>query len=255
MESDIQALLKEVRNLRDDLKPAAESVFKKIGYVLEKLVIPVMLGVVAWAGTQAATEISKGQLNLAASAAEDRKAEFRRAMQAKYIEIFYKDLNSGDQKSQLNAIRLVRLVDGELAQTLLDLVAITPGVSEAVVAKAGEARSALEALLPLRGYKVGIYFHKNDPPSVSTVLKLQDRLKAAGFTGTVQPFPSDEAFFARPNNLALTLEVRYEDGIEDEASDALLGIVQRVDDRTQWRKQLVSNRTANFLSIFVPRGG
>src|SRR5690242_19757757 len=122
MEEKIDLLLAELKALKDSLTPKPDSLFDRVTRVLEKLIIPLLIGVLAWFGNQAATKISEAQLHLAESAAEDRRAEFRHSMQAKYIEIFYKDLNSGDTKSQLNAIRLVRLMDGDLAQNLLDLV-------------------------------------------------------------------------------------------------------------------------------------
>ena len=150
MDEKSESVFVELQKLRDELKPKPVSAFENVLRILEKLVVPVMLGLLAWLGSQAATKISEGQLTLAASvaasAAEDRKLEFRRSMQAKYIEIFYKDLNSGDPKSQSNAIRLVKLVDSDLANSLLDLVPNTPNVSQAVVAQAKEVRREIEAI-------------------------------------------------------------------------------------------------------------
>jgi hypothetical protein len=254
MEEKLDKLIAEVEKLREEAKPEEKSLGSKILHVVEKLIIPIMLGVLGWVGTQAGTKISEGQLRLSESAAEDRKVEFRRNMQAKYIEIFYKDLNSGDSKSQMNAIRLVRLVDSELAQNLLDLVPGTPGVSQAVVAKAGEVKQQLAAVAPLSGYKIGIYFYDNDPSSIPSVLKVAERLKDAGFSGTVQQYPSNDAFFENVNRPS-GLEVRYEAGIEDQAADALLAIVQTADNRNRWIKRQVGSRTPNFISVFVPRGG
>jgi hypothetical protein len=261
MSQELGLVLDEVRALRMELKPAPATPFQKLLHVLEKLVIPVMLGVVAWIGNQAGTKISEGQLRLAEaqlrlaeSGADDQKNEFRRSMQAKYIEIFYKDLNSGDAKSQLNAIRLVRLLDGELAENLLGLVAVTPGVSDAVASKAVEVSRDLEALRPLRGYKVGIYFYGDDPAGIAEANAMQARLKDAGFTGVVQMYPRDEAFFKSVNPPS-SFEVRFEKGTEDEAAAVLLGVVQDPSSQAKWTKVPVGNVTSNFISIFVPRKG
>src|SRR5437764_11261491 len=102
MDDKLYRVLTELAAIREGIKTDPESGFERVMRVAEKLIVPLLIGLLAWFGSQAATRISEGQLHLAESAAEDRKAEFRRRMQAKYIEIFYKELNSGDQKSQLN---------------------------------------------------------------------------------------------------------------------------------------------------------
>ena len=257
MDEKSESVFVELQKLRHELKPKPVSAFENVLRILEKLVVPVMLGLLAWLGSQAATKISEGQLTLAASAAEDRKLEFRRSMQAKYIEIFYKELNSGDPKSQSNAIRLVKLVDSDLANSLLDLVPNTPNVSQAVVAQAKEVRREIEAIsavAPLKGYKIGIYYYRDDPASLQTVLKLRQRLQEAGFRGLVQDYPNDESFFGRfvPPD---TLEVRYEAGAEEDAANALVSIMVTASTKSKWTKVQVSSPTPNFVSIFVPRGG
>jgi len=254
MEDKINSILAELQKLREEGKAKTASVFENILRILEKFIVPVMLGLLAWLGSQAASKISEGQLRLSESAAEDRKVEFRRSMQAKYIEIFYKDLNSGDSKSQSNAIRLMQMVDGDLAKNLLDLVPVTPGISPAIVAQASAAKKEIETTGPLKGYKIGIYFYADDHSSVSRVLKVHERLKDSGFRGVVQDYPSNTAFFEKVN-APQGLEVRYEAGIEDEAAKALLLIVETADSKGRWKKLEVGSPTPNFISVFVPRGG
>ena len=141
-QTSLDSLATEIRALREAVKPTPESGWTKTQHILEKLVIPIMLVIVAWVGNKAATEISKGQLALAQSTADTQRAESRRSVQAKFIELFYKDMNSGDQKSQLNSIRLVRLVDSDLAQNLLDMVELGRSVSPSLrMSCAGCARS------------------------------------------------------------------------------------------------------------------
>jgi hypothetical protein len=255
MDDKLNDLIAAVTKLQDAIATKKEEgATIKILHVLEKLVIPIMLGVLAWIGTQAGAKISEGQLRLSESAAEDRKVEFRRSMQAKYIEICYKDINSGDPKSQMNAIRLVRLVDSELAQNLLDLVPGTPGITQAAVAKAGEVKNEIAAVAPLSGYSIGIYYLDDDSPSLATAQEIAGRIKDAGFSGVVRKFPSKAAFYERVVAPS-TIEIRYEPGYEDDAADALLSIVPTSESKLRWSKKPVSNRTANFISIFVPRGG
>ena len=71
MEDKLDKLLAEIEGIKDRLKPDKESRFKRTVHVLEKLVIPVLIGALAWFGSLAATKISQGQLQLAQSAADD----------------------------------------------------------------------------------------------------------------------------------------------------------------------------------------
>jgi hypothetical protein len=254
MEEKIDTVILELQKLRDDGKAKSISGFEQILRILEKLVVPIMLGLLAWFGSQAASKISEGQLKLAESAAEDRKVEFRRSMQAKYIEIFYKDLNSGDSRSQSNAIRLMQMVDTDLAKNLLELVAVTPGVSPAVIAQASAVKKEIETTDSLKGYKIGIYFYGDDPSSIPRVLKVRERLKDAGFRGIIQDYPSTQEFFEKVNS-PKGLEVRYESGVEEEAALALITLVETADTKGRWKKLTVGSTTPNFISVFVPRGG
>jgi len=254
MTEELRNLIAELKTLREELKPSPPSLYDRTFHALEKLVIPVLLGFLAWVGSQAATKISEGQLHLAESTADYQKLESRRYMQAKFIEMFYKDLNSGDPASQMNAVRLVRLIDADLAQSLLTLVATTPGISQAVVTKANEARLQAEIVSPLSAYKIGIYYPSHDPSSIPRVLRIEERLRDIGFNGIIQKYPSDPLFLQKVNP-PIGLEVRFEPGIEDDAAEALLSILQTADTKGRWSKRPVANRTPSFISVFVPNGG
>lgn len=254
MEEKLDSILTAVSQVQDSLKAKPNSILENVLRVLEKLVIPAMLGLLAWLGSQGATKISESQLRLAESAAEDRKTEFRRGMQAKYIEIFYKDLNSGDPKSQSNAIRLMRVVDSDLSQSLLELVAVTPGISPAVVQQATEVKREILAIAPLRGYTIGLYYYKDDAAAGRTLSSIKSRLKTSGFLGSVQEYPNDDAFFERVY-APKTLEIRFEGGTEDEASKTLLSIMKSTAANENWNLLKVGSKTPDFISIFVPRGG
>jgi hypothetical protein len=251
MTKEIHNLIAELKALREELKPSPPSFYDRTLHILEKLVIPVMLGFLAWVGSQAATKIAEGQLHLAENTADHQKLESRRSMQAKFIEMFYKDLNSGDPASQMNAVRLVRLIDADLAQSLLTLVATTPGISQAVVAKANEAKRQAENISPLSSYKIGIYYPSGNFSATPTALRIEESLREAGFNGIIQKYPSDPSFIQKVN-APVGLEIRFEPGIEDDAADALLSIVQTVDTKGRWSKRPVSNRTPGFISVFLP---
>lgn len=248
-----EIILSEIKEIKENINKKRDSGLEIFFKIVEKLLIPILICVVAFIGSNATTAISEGQLALAQTTAEDRKEEFRRTMQAKYFEIFYKDLNSGEQKNQLNAIRLVRLVDADLGQRLLDLVVSTPGVSATVIAKVDEVKRDLEIVRPLIGYKVYVYYYEGSIQSKGNAQILYDSIQKSGFNGTVQLKPADENFF-RKYDPPKTIEIRYEEKYESEAANSLYAILSSKIPSNNIIKAIVKNRTENFISIFVPRG-
>lgn len=257
-------ILTELQDLRASLAPKAESTSSRLPHVLEKMVLPLLIAALAWLGNNAATKISEGQLELAKSSSqlqtdlakaanEDRKQEFQRGMQAKYLEIFYKDLNSGDPKTQLNAIRLVKLADPDLAQALLSLVPSTPGVSAAVVQQATAAKQSLDSIKPLSGFKVAIFYYGDDAASAERARALRAQLQQMGFAGPFQ-FTSVTDDSVRQYEAPKTVEIRYEAGLEDEQAAALAAILQPLVAPSPVVRAVVKKPTPNFISVFFPRG-
>jgi len=174
-------------------------------------------------------------------------------MQVKYIEIFYKDLNSGDQKTQLNAIRLVRLADADLAQALLSLVPSTPGVSATVVEQAKEVKRNLDAVRPLSGYKVGIFYYGDDAVSTGRASKIREQLQQNGFSGPIQLTSVDNES-VKQYDAPKTVEIRYEARSEDDQAAALDSIIGPLVAPSSVVRATVKNRTPNYVSVFLPRG-
>lgn len=253
MSVDNNQVLEEIKDLKRSLATKPEAAQEHWLKILEKLILPVGFALLTWISTQAATSISQGQLILARTVADDRKVEFKRGMQAKFIEIFYKDLNSGNQQSQLNAIRLVRLVDTELAQNLLSLVEGTPGVSKEVLNKAARLSQDLKVIQPLSGFTVALHYKKGDTKASENAIRSRDRLLQAGFSGSVELVPGDENFFQRVGH-ASNIEIRYEAGIEDEAANSLLAILQPINEPNKIVKEPVTTRIPNYISVFFPSG-
>lgn len=254
MEAKINKLLEQVTTLQQALAQKEESGWEKFFRIAKEFILPAAIAVLAYVGTQAGTRISEGQLRLAESAAADRKDEFRRTMQSKYVEVFYRDLNSGNVKNQQNALRLLRIMDTDLAQSLAGLVEITPNISGDVRATAARARQEIENFGALYGYKIGIYYYRDSPPSASRAESIKQKLVAKGFQGAIQLYPSDRGFFElvrAPNSL----EVRYEPGKEDSAADSLVANLKEDFPSLAVSKRSVSNSTPSFISIFIPTNG
>ena len=98
--------------------------------VLEKLLVPIFLGVLAFFTASSGNKISKQQTQLIefqnARDAEDSK----RQLELKYLELFYQDISSSDPDKQTKAIGLLSLMNPELGVQLSkwakDYVTLTP---------------------------------------------------------------------------------------------------------------------------------
>lgn len=86
--------------------------------VLEKLLVPIFLGVLAFFTASSGNKISQQQTQLIefqnARDAEDSK----RQMELKYLELFYQDISSSDPEKQTKAIGLLSLMNPDLGQQL-----------------------------------------------------------------------------------------------------------------------------------------
>jgi hypothetical protein len=86
--------------------------------VLEKLVVPIFLGALAYFTASSGNKISEQQTQLIefqnARDAEDSK----RQMELKYLELFYQDISSTDPDKQTKAIGLLSLMNPDLGQQL-----------------------------------------------------------------------------------------------------------------------------------------
>lgn len=86
--------------------------------VLEKLLVPLFLGILAFFTASSGNKISKQQTQLIefqnARDAEDSK----RQLELKYLELFYQDISSTDPEKQTKAIGLLSLMNPDLGQQL-----------------------------------------------------------------------------------------------------------------------------------------
>jgi len=102
----------------------------KLLTILEKLIVPAFLGLLAFYTASSGNKISEQQTQLIefqnARDAEDSK----RQMELKYLELFYQDISSADPDKQTKAIGLLSLMNPDLGQQLStwvkDYVTLTP---------------------------------------------------------------------------------------------------------------------------------
>lgn len=135
MDDKLDRLLADIARLKQKLE-ADKTLAERVFWIIEKMLAPLAMAVLAFYGNAAADKISTGQLALARLSVEDRKSEFSRTLQSKYVELFYADITSGDPARQGNALGLLRLMDPELALRLAAFVAANPAASPAIKAQA-----------------------------------------------------------------------------------------------------------------------
>jgi len=94
----------------------------KFFLILEKLIVPAFLGLLAFYTASSGNKISKQQTEMIefqnARDAEDSK----RQMELKYLELFYQDISSADPDKQTKAIGLLSLMNPDLGQQLSNWV-------------------------------------------------------------------------------------------------------------------------------------
>ena len=90
--------------------------------ILEKLIVPAFLGILAFYTASSGNKISQQQTQLIefqnAKDAEDSK----RQLELKYLELFYQDISSTDPDKQTKAIGLLSLMNPDLGQQLSNWV-------------------------------------------------------------------------------------------------------------------------------------
>jgi hypothetical protein len=261
MEERIDEVLRKISSIEDSLKKAKPKWYERVFWAIEKALIPIMLAILAYYGNQAATKIAEGQLVLARSNAEDRKAEFRRSIQSQYLQIFLRDINSVDVRQQNIAKGLFKHLDPVLWNEVEAIVQSSPQISPALKAEVQVESQKLVAAAQtprgtgaLAGYKIGIYFLSNDAASVRTAQSLQAHLRQQGLTNLISLYPSNQEFMETVNPPS-SLEVRFEEGIEDRQAKTLVDILSRPPLTRNATQIPVGSQTPNFVSIFVPSGG
>ncbi|WP_369977999.1 hypothetical protein [Xanthomonas bundabergensis] len=143
MEDKLDRLLADIARLKQKLE-ADKTLAERVFWIMEKMLAPLAMAVLAFYGNAAADKISAGQLALARLSVEDKKSEFARTLQSRYVELFYADITSGDPGRQGNALGLLRLMDPGLAMQLAAFVAANPAASPAIKTQAEATRQQIQ---------------------------------------------------------------------------------------------------------------
>jgi len=152
-DKNVQIILEKIGSIKDNI-PSKPSFFQKLFVVLEKIMIPVLLGILALIATlssnkivesqkNASIRIANAQLELAKEQESRRAQESNQLVQIKLIELFYKDISATEESRQLQAISLLKLMDINLAEKLGRWAQTNQNISPIVQKRAEETTSEL----------------------------------------------------------------------------------------------------------------
>lgn len=94
----------------------------KFFLILEKLIVPAFLGLLAFYTASSGNKISKQQTQLIEFQNAKDAEDSRRQLELKYLELFYEDISSADPEKQTKAIGLLSLMNPGLGQQLSNWV-------------------------------------------------------------------------------------------------------------------------------------
>lgn len=230
-----------------------DSSIKKLD-ILEKLLIPVLLGFLAFitnrAGNQisaAQLELSKAQLKLAEAQNVRQESEAKNNLQTKYIELFYKEISSQDAKKQEYALSFLKLISPDAATPLLSWAAIyvKPEVKPQINAAKNEINFRI-----LSSYEIILYFLENNQDLLKSAQDIKQSLVKYGLReNQIKLDQKDDAFFQKLG-YPTGYEIRYDRGSEDNAAQLLENILKSAYPSKQFVKRGIGSSTKNSISIF-----
>lgn len=107
-----------------------------------------------------------------------------------------------------------------------------------------------EIISRLRGYKIGIYFHKDRDDFRKVAKEIQNLLIQFGFSGDIQLYLKDDKFYKTVTPPG-GYEIRYYPKTEFDAAEALKSFFARTYPSDEFRKVPVNTETSKFISIFL----
>jgi hypothetical protein len=223
--------------------------------ILEKVLLPLTLGLLAFVTNKASVDISKDQFRLADKQSRDQlerqKEESRTNVQQKYIELFYEDIKSDDPKAQLKALSLLSLMDLEVGKKIADWVNTLKSTTPEVRKQAAIVSVDIKKFGRLNTYKINIYPENNRKDLLEAANTIKSKLIEYGFrTEQVNIQQEPESFFERlgkPNGY----EIRYDLGSEEQEANKLESILKEVYPSQKFIQLPIGSNSRNTLSIFI----
>jgi len=215
--------------------------------VLEKIAIPVALGALSYFIAQGSDQFAQTQLEFARQQEFNRLRDAQATLDAKYTEMFYKEIFGGDKAHQETALAILRQFRPAL-QVSLGKVLETLGNPE-VKQQAQAVVQAANASI-LQGFTLQIYYLESNLISKSHADRVAAALRQGSGFASVRVSGVSQKFLDN-YEVPAGYEVRYEVPYEVDQVSLVLDRLRAVDGHTPYHGEVVKNRTPNFISVFL----
>lgn len=224
-------------------------------HFVERVFVPVLLGVLVYITSANSNDIAEAQLALSESQLELTRMEsnakikeLKTNIQIKYIDMFYDDINSGDLERQRNALALLEEMEPEVAKVLAGFVKSKESLSEVTRQKAKGLIRNIEKRESLNAYKVKFYYSVGDSKAVA--YSLQTFLKKRGFQG------ESVLFYDKSNSImeiskAGEVTVGYGHEKEKEFAEMLKGMLEKYGPIREVSLRRVKGSPTGVLSVYT----
>lgn len=223
--------------------------------ILEKIVLPIAVAILAYYGKQASDQISASQISVARQQVEVARLQLERQkteadsnLQLKYIELFYHDIQDADPKRKQGSIALLSAMQPTVAQVVSRAIVSDPATPLAVRQQVAVALVNSRRFGPLINYTLVVYYPAS---SAADARALLDGLVRLGFSRDgielrerPHTFIDDAAKFG--------YHIRYDDVYENEAADYLArNLSEILPGKVFTKVRVTGSRTDGVLTIFL----
>ena len=219
--------------------------------IAEKVIIPIVGIIVSLVTAFIAFGISTTQNEIQKDLKTIQSSQFYKELEQKYIEIFYTEIVSEDERRQKIAISLLLEVDHKLGAKLNQWA-----LSSGILKEKAQAESIKRIVAPvvapevqkLKDFEIGIYYKNSSPNSAvyqREAKEIKQKLIEVGILKS--KLKIDDKW----NGKISDYQIRYELGSEDKVADALHTVLEKVYPQKKFRKQTIRGKTPNFISIFL----
>lgn len=245
MNTDIE---KRIDALENEVK-TRNSKYDTFFHAIEKLLIPIALGILGYVASNASNQMASAQLSLAKAQELRSIKESETAKQIKYIELFYEDIRDNDPNRQLQALGLLLSLDQDVGRVLATAVKSNPSYSDKVKKEAQNILRSIQRYGPLINYKIGIYVDENQKQLVDFANKLKNAFDRDNFPGNVVVYAKPKDVMNKLGVLEYT-QIRYEADYEEDAAVKLKALLQEINPKREYHLVQTLQPSQGFLSIF-----
>lgn len=176
--------------------------------------------------------------------------EFNKELQQKYIEIFYTEIASEDEKRQEIALSLLLEIEPDLGKRLNQWAQNSGILQEEAQAKSESVDATIKLLIEkfLENFEIGIYYKSSSSNSALYKRQAQEIKQKLIQIGILE---TKLKIVDQWSGEISSYQIRYERKKEEDVADALQKILKEVYPQQQFNKQTIRGQSPDFISIFL----